>query len=33
MKNKNSASFAVNSITYALMLSLAGTPAYAVDFT
>ncbi|CAD5731087.1 fimbria/pilus outer membrane usher protein [Escherichia coli] len=29
---KNNTSFAVNGITYALMLSLAGTPAYAVDF-
>lgn len=29
---KNGSSFAVNSITYALMLSLAGTPTYAVDF-
>ncbi|EOU2287933.1 fimbria/pilus outer membrane usher protein [Escherichia coli] len=29
---KNNISFAVNSITYALMLSLAGAPAYAVDF-
>ncbi|EGH4617406.1 fimbria/pilus outer membrane usher protein [Escherichia coli] len=29
---KNNTSFAVNGITYALMLSLAGAPAYAVDF-
>ncbi|EGO4438799.1 fimbria/pilus outer membrane usher protein [Escherichia coli] len=29
---KNNISFAVNSITYALLLSLAGAPAYAVDF-
>lgn len=29
---KNNTSFAVNSITYALLLSLAGVPAYAVDF-
>lgn len=29
---KNNTSFAVNSITYALLLSLAGAPAYAVDF-
>lgn len=29
---KNNTSFAVNGITYALLLSLAGVPAYAVDF-
>lgn len=29
---KNNTSFAVNGITYALMLSLVGAPAYAVDF-
>lgn len=29
---KNNTSFVVNGITYALMLSLAGAPAYAVDF-
>lgn len=29
---KNNTSFAVNGITYALLLSLAGAPAYAVDF-
>ncbi|CAD5790412.1 fimbria/pilus outer membrane usher protein [Escherichia coli] len=29
---KNNTSFAVNGITYALLLSLAGTPVYAVDF-
>ena len=29
---KNKDAFALNFITYALMLSLAGTPAYAVDF-
>ncbi|ELO4939469.1 fimbria/pilus outer membrane usher protein, partial [Escherichia coli] len=29
---KNKTSFAVNGITYALLLSLAGVPAYAVDF-
>ncbi|HAX4850914.1 fimbria/pilus outer membrane usher protein [Escherichia coli] len=29
---KNNTSFAVNGITYALLLSMAGAPAYAVDF-
>ncbi|EJH1737631.1 fimbria/pilus outer membrane usher protein [Escherichia coli] len=29
---KNNTSFAVNGITYALLLSLAGAPVYAVDF-
>ncbi|AOM58096.1 fimbria/pilus outer membrane usher protein [Escherichia coli] len=29
---KNNTSFAVNGITYALLFSLAGAPAYAVDF-
>ena len=29
---KNNTSFAVNGITYALLFSLAGVPAYAVDF-
>ncbi len=29
---KNTTSFVINGITYALMLSLAGTPVYAVDF-
>lgn len=29
---KNNTSFAVNGITYALLLSTAGAPAYAVDF-
>ncbi|EOL9404040.1 FimD/PapC N-terminal domain-containing protein, partial [Escherichia coli] len=29
---KNKAIFNINFITYALMLSLAGVPAYAVDF-
>ncbi|HAW2654331.1 TPA: fimbria/pilus outer membrane usher protein [Escherichia coli] len=29
---KNNTSFAVNGITYTLLLSLAGAPAYAVDF-
>ena len=29
---KNNASFAVNSITYVLLLSLVAVPAYAIDF-